>query len=101
MGVSVVSWPSLINSMAPGRSSEGICAIAARTFSARCVAVTAVVILPSLIAPFAIEDGFPTNRNEAIALAALTAFAALWLLRHRDHWSLDAWLEARSRTAGE
>ncbi len=63
-------------------------------------AVTAVVILPSLVAPFVIENGIPTNRNESIALAALTAFAALWLLRHRDHWSVDAWLETRARAAG-
>lgn len=58
-------------------------------------AVTIAVILPSLIAPFVIEKGFPTNRNQAIAVAALAGFAALWLLRHRDHWSLDAWLARR------
>ena len=61
-------------------------------------AVTVAVILPSLIAPFVInENGFPVNRNQAIALAALAGFAALWLLRHRDHWSLDAWI-ARQRS---
>lgn len=55
--------------------------------------VTVIVIFPSLIDPFAIEEGFPVNRNSAIALAALGGFAALWLLRHRDHWSLDAWFQ--------
>ena len=54
--------------------------------------VTVVVIFPSLIAPFVIKNGFPTNRNQAIALAVLAGFAALWLLRHRDIWSLDYWL---------
>lgn len=58
-------------------------------------AVTTAVILPSLVAPFVIENGFPTNRNQSIAIAALAGFAALWLLRHRDHWSLDAWLAAK------
>lgn len=53
--------------------------------------VTVIVIFPSLIAPFVIEDGFPSNRNSAIALAALAGFAALWLLRGHDHWSVDAW----------
>jgi MYXO-CTERM domain-containing protein len=57
--------------------------------------VTVIVILPSLIAPFVIEDGFPVNRNQAVALAAWAAFAALWLLRRRDHWSLDDWLARR------
>lgn len=61
--------------------------------------VTVVVILPALIAPFVIKNGFPTNRNQAIALAALGGFAALWLLRHRDHWSLDAWISGRRETA--
>lgn len=61
-------------------------------------AVTVAVILPSLLAPFVInENGFPVNRNQAIALAALAAFAALWLLRDRDRWSLDVWI-ARRRT---
>lgn len=55
-------------------------------------AVTTAVILPSLLMPFVIENGFPSNRNQSIALAALGGFAALWLLRHRDHWSLDAWI---------
>lgn len=58
-------------------------------------AVTIAVILPSLVAPFVIENGFPANRNQSIAVAALAGFAALWLLRHRDHWSLDAWLARR------
>ncbi len=60
--------------------------------------VTIYVIFPNLIAPFMIEDNFPVNRNSAIALAALGGFAALWLLRHRDHWSLDAWLARRKVT---
>ncbi len=55
-------------------------------------AVTVAIISPALIAPFVInENGFPTNRNQAIAVAALAGFAALWLLRDRDRWSLDAW----------
>ena len=59
-------------------------------------AVTVAVILPSLLAPFVINDnGFPVNRNQAIALAALAGFAALWLLRHRDRWSLDVWIARR------
>lgn len=56
-------------------------------------AVTVAIITPALIAPFVINDnGYPTNRNQAIALAALGGFTALWLMRHRDHWSLDVWL---------
>ncbi|MEL6479338.1 MAG: DoxX family membrane protein [Pseudomonadota bacterium] len=43
------------------------------------------------IAPFEINDkGFPVNRNVTDSLAVLAAMIALWLLRHRDHWSLDA-----------
>ncbi|NQV59696.1 MAG: hypothetical protein HQ502_08505 [Alphaproteobacteria bacterium] len=57
--------------------------------------VTVIVILPSLAAPFVIENNYPVNRNNAIALAALGGFAAIWLLRHHDHWSLDAWLARR------
>jgi len=57
--------------------------------------VTVYVIFPSLMAPFVIENNFPVNRNNAVALAALGGFAALWLLRRHDHWSLDAWLERR------
>ncbi len=57
--------------------------------------VTVAVVLPSLLAPFVIEKGFPVNRNQAIALAALAGFAALWLLRHRDRWSVDAWWASR------
>ena len=60
-------------------------------------AVTVIVILPALAAPFMIKNGFPTNRNQAIALAALAGFAALWLLRRHDHWSVDEWLKARKR----
>lgn len=63
-------------------------------------AVTCVVIFAQLAAPFAVENGYPSNRNASIALAALAGFAALWLLRHRDHWSLDRWLESRKRQAG-
>jgi putative oxidoreductase len=59
--------------------------------------VTVVVILPSLIAPFVVRDNFPVNRNNSVALAAFAGFAALWLLRHRDHWSLDAWLARRRK----
>lgn len=58
--------------------------------------ITIVVIFPSLIAPFVITNGFPTNRNQAIAVAAWAGFAALWLLRNRDTWSLDEWLAQRS-----
>ena len=57
--------------------------------------VTIVVISPSLIAPFVINNGFPTNRNQAIAVAAWAGFAALWLLRKRDNWSVDEWLARR------
>jgi putative oxidoreductase len=57
--------------------------------------VTVIVIFQSLIAPFVIEDNFPVNRNSSIAIAALAGFAALWFLRHRDHWSLDEWLAAK------
>ena len=58
-------------------------------------AVTIAIISPTLIAPFVIKNGFPTNRNQAIAVAAIAGFAALWLLRHRDHWSLDEWIKRR------
>ena len=57
--------------------------------------VTVIVIFPGLIAPFVIENHYPVNRNNSIALAALAGFAAIWLLRHRDHWSLDVWLARR------
>ena len=65
--------------------------------------VTITVVFPRLIAPFVIENNFPVNRNAGIALAALAGFAALWLLRHRDHWSLDAWLARRklNQNAGD
>lgn len=63
--------------------------------------VTVIVIFQSLIAPFVIEDNFPVNRNSSIALAALAGFAALWLLRHRDHWSLDEWLAERRKSRVE
>ena len=59
--------------------------------------VTMLVILGEIIAPFVIdEDGYPTNRNQSIAVAAWGAFIALYLLRDRDVWSLDTWI-ARSR----
>ena len=58
-------------------------------------AVTVIVILPALTAPFVIKNGFPTNRNQAIAVAALAGFAALWMLRDHDRWSLDEWLKKK------
>ena len=62
-------------------------------------AVTVVVISSSIVAPFVINaNGYPVNRNASIAVAALAGFAALWLLRHRDHWSLDQWLKQRQKT---
>ncbi|MEH6402598.1 MAG: hypothetical protein V7750_04450 [Sneathiella sp.] len=61
--------------------------------------VTVIVIFPSLIDPFSIVDNFPVNRNNAIALTALSGFSALWLLRHRDHWSLDMWLSRSKCTS--
>jgi hypothetical protein len=52
--------------------------------------------LPKHLDPFEINDkGFPVNRNATVALAAFAAMVALWLLRHRDHWSLDALLAGR------
>lgn len=57
--------------------------------------ISTSAVWPRLIDPFAVEKGFPVNRNLSITLAALGAFVALWLLRHRDHWSFDAWLAAR------
>ncbi|MEM7508519.1 MAG: hypothetical protein AAF415_17450 [Pseudomonadota bacterium] len=43
------------------------------------------------IAPFEINDkGFPVNPNVTDSLAVLFAMVALLLLRHRDHWALDA-----------
>ncbi|MBL4756834.1 MAG: hypothetical protein JKY32_04085 [Rhizobiales bacterium] len=59
--------------------------------------VTVAIILPTLIAPFEVVNNFPVNRNSSIALAAFAGFAALWLLRHRDHWSLDCWLKDRRK----
>jgi hypothetical protein len=47
--------------------------------------------------PFEINDkGFPVNRNATVALAAFAAMVALWLLRHRDRWSVDGLLRRRS-----
>lgn len=57
--------------------------------------VTMAVILESVLAPFLIEDGYPSNRNQSIAVAAWCGFLALYLLRSRDSWSLDRWLERR------
>lgn len=57
--------------------------------------VTIVVISGALLAPFAIEDGFPSNRNQSVAVAAWAGFIALWLLRRHDAWSLDSWLARR------
>jgi len=59
--------------------------------------VTIVIISGNLIAPFVIRDGFPSNRNQSIALATWCGFTALYLLRGRDLWSLDAW-RSRRRT---
>ena len=57
--------------------------------------VSTWAVLPRLLDPFVVKDGFPSNRNLSITVAALAAFIALWLLRHRDHWSFDAWWKAR------
>ena len=56
--------------------------------------LTILRIWPQLVDPFAIsEKGFPVNRNASVALAVFLAMLALWLLRHRDRWSLDHWRE--------
>ncbi|MBY8975523.1 DoxX family membrane protein [Rhodobacteraceae bacterium NNCM2] len=56
--------------------------------------------LPRYLDPFEINDkGFPVNRNATDALAVLFAMVALWLLRSRDRWSLDCWLESRRHSA--
>lgn len=53
---------------------------------------------PRYFDPFEINDnGFPINRSVSISLCALLAMIALWLLRHRDHWSVDALIRGRSR----
>lgn len=57
--------------------------------------VTIAVISGNLIAPFLIRDGFPANRNQTVALAAWCGFAAFYLLRDRDLWSLDIWWRRR------
>ncbi len=55
---------------------------------------------PQYLAPFEINaDGFPVNRNVTISLCAFLAMLALWLLRHRDHWSLDVLLSARRKNS--
>jgi len=52
--------------------------------------------LPKYLDPFEInERGFPINRNVTVSLAVFAAMVALWLLRHRDRWSLDFWLRQR------
>jgi len=61
--------------------------------------VTVVVISGSLLDPFAIEDGFPVNRNASVSLPALTGFALLWLARARDAWSADVWWRRRRAEA--
>jgi hypothetical protein len=51
---------------------------------------------PQYLDPFLVnDDGFPVNRNVTVALCAFLAMLALWLLRHRDHWSLDVMLARR------
>lgn len=61
--------------------------------------VSVSAIFERLIEPFVINDkGFPVNRNATVALAALAAFIALWLLRRHDSWSLDAWLQKRGQS---
>lgn len=57
--------------------------------------VTVVVISSSLFDPFAIEDGFPVNRNASVSLPALMGFALLWLARAQDAWSADVWWRRR------
>lgn len=53
---------------------------------------------PKYLDPFEINgNGFPVNRNVSISLCALLAMIALWLLRHRDHWSVDAAIRGKSR----
>lgn len=53
---------------------------------------------PRYIDPFEINgSGFPVNRGVSISLCAFFAMIALWLLRHRDHWSVDAVLRGKSR----
>ncbi len=61
-------------------------------------AVTVFVIIEQLVTPFVIEDGYPAHRNNSVALAVLGGFWALYLLRARDAFSLDAWI-ARHRGA--
>lgn len=60
-------------------------------------ALTIYRVWPGFLEPFAVsEKGFPVNRNGVNALAIFLAMIALWLLRGRDTWSLDA-LRARRR----
>lgn len=63
---------------------------------------TTLALIQRLIDPWKINDKgtFPPNRNTVIVVAALSAFAAIWLLRHRDHWSLDVWLKSRKNGSG-
>ena len=61
-------------------------------------AVTVIVILNELVAPFVINDnGYPVNRNNSVAIPVLMAFAGLWLMRARDAWSLDGWWARRKQ----
>lgn len=61
--------------------------------------VTVVVISSELLAPFTIENGYPVNRNNVVAVTVLAAFAALYLLRGRDRLSLDCWRATRAGRA--
>ncbi len=77
----------------------------ARTLSYAALAIlhalTVYRVWPQLIDPFLIsEKGFPKNRNSVNALAIFLAMLALWLLRDRDRWSLDAWLARRRMGSG-
>lgn len=60
---------------------------------------TVVIIMERLIMPFVINDGFPVNRNYAVALPVLLGFAVIFLLREQDRWSLDVWWAQRRTKA--
>jgi peptidoglycan/LPS O-acetylase OafA/YrhL len=58
--------------------------------------VTMVLILPSILVPFAgLNENYVLARLRTDTVPILAGFVALLLLRHRDHWSLDAWRGAR------